>query len=106
MANGLNRDFDGHEQVSSRCDNLLITGTYPRNCTASAARQANDDTGSDSSIGGQSKYRDAGTLNKDLTGLFTGRQSESTAFCIIILDERESAERQPPAPRHLLLHCT
>ena len=53
MASWLNRDFDGHEQVSSRRDTLLIAGTYPRNSIACAARRTNDDTGFDSFIGGQ-----------------------------------------------------
>ncbi len=69
MANGLNRDFDGHEQVSSRRDNLLIAGIYPRICAASAARQTNDNTGADSFIGGQDRFHAIGTLIKDHTGL-------------------------------------
>ena len=93
MASWLNHDFDGHELVSARRDNILIEGIYARNCSASAARRTNDDTGSDSFTGGQDKYHTTGTLNQDPTGLFTGRQAESAAFCIIILDDRKSAER-------------
>ena len=87
MAHWLNRDFDGHERKSSMRDNLLIAGTYSPNCTWAAAYRTNDNTASDSFMGGQNKYHAAGTLNKDHTGLFTGRQAESAAFCIIILDD-------------------
>ena len=75
MANGLNRDFDGHEQVSARRDNLLIAGAYSPNCTASAARRTDSETGSDSFIGGQSEYHATVTLNKYPTGLFACQQA-------------------------------